>query len=264
MCDKWLAVEQDDGMIERVLPVCNTDALSSYDQLISQHARFNATENHLWLSMLIRPQKSNFTRVQRLSCALALLFLTMIASAMFYRDSANVQPSQVSIGILRFSLTSLYTSFMSILIATIPMIAITMIFKKSRGPKNQGVRGDIEANFLEKIRGRRHNKEKDYRKDSDHYIEFLKENELPLPHWMVYVGWLLLFLSVVVSAFFLILYSMEWGKSKSETWLSTFFLSFFESLFVMDPLNVRALELLTIIDIMYIVYLFDTVWSVYP
>jgi hypothetical protein len=31
---------------------------------------------------------------------------------------------------------------------------------------------------------------------------------------------------------------MEWGKSKSEEWLLCFFLSFFESIFIMDPLKV--------------------------
>ena len=53
-----------------------------------------------------------------------------------------------------------------------------------------------------------------------------------------YLGWLLVVLSCVVSAFFLLLYSIEWGKDKSEAWLATFFLSFTESIFVFDPLKV--------------------------
>ena len=52
------------------------------------------------------------------------------------------------------------------------------------------------------------------------------------------VGWFLVVLSCVASAFFLLLYSIEWGKEKSEAWLATFFLSFTESIFVVDPLKV--------------------------
>ncbi len=39
-------------------------------------------------------------------------------------------------------------------------------------------------------------------------------------------------------AFFVILYSMQWGKERSESWLMSMFLSFFQSLFVVDPLKV--------------------------
>ncbi len=41
---------------------------------------------HLWLSIFVRPRKSYFTRVQRLTCALTLLFLMMITNAMWFQD----------------------------------------------------------------------------------------------------------------------------------------------------------------------------------
>ncbi|KAJ8298362.1 hypothetical protein KUTeg_024893 [Tegillarca granosa] len=37
---------------------------------------------------------------------------------------------------------------------------------------------------------------------------------------------------------------MEWGKPKSEEWLCTFFLSFFESLCLVDPVKVVVMALL--------------------
>lgn len=39
-------------------------------------------------------------------------------------------------------------------------------------------------------------------------------------------------------AFFVILYSMEWGRERSNDWLCSMFMSFFQSLFVVDPLKV--------------------------
>ena len=241
LCDKWLAVEQDDGMVERIIPVTSHQALTSYDQLISEHARFNATENHLWLSMVIRPQQSTFTRVQRLTCAYALLFLTMITSCMFFKSDEEVRPNQVSIGIIKFSLTTLYVSFISILIATVPIFIVTFIFKKSR-PKetanNQSMtkKTDDQIGFNDVKDEDTPEEENDYSEDC---VNFYKEERLPLPHGMVYVGWTILILAILSSAFFVILYSMEFGKTKSEEWLSTFVFSFFESLFVLDPINVR-------------------------
>lgn len=240
LCDKWLAVEQDDGMVERIISVTSHQTLTSYDQLISDHARFNATENHLWLSMIIRPQQSTFTRVQRLTCAYALLFLTMITSCMFFRTDNEVRPNQVSIGIIKFSLTTLYVSFISILIATVPIFIVTFIFKKSR-PKETSNSLDKKKNDRKPFSDVQNEKEaEDEDVFMDDYFNFYKEERLPLPHGMVYVGWTILVLAIVSSGFFVILYSMEFGKTKSEEWLSTFVFSFVESLFVLDPINVRT------------------------
>lgn len=228
-------------MVERIIPVTSHQALTSYDQLISEHARFNATENHLWLSMVIRPQQSTFTRVQRLTCAYALLFLTMITSCMFFKSDEEVRPNQVSIGIIKFSLTTLYVSFISILIATVPIFIVTFIFKKSR-PKEPANNQSMTKKTDDKI-GFNDVKDEDTSEEENDYSEdcvnFYKEERLPLPHGMVYVGWTILILAILSSAFFVILYSMEFGKTKSEEWLSTFVFSFFESLFVLDPINVR-------------------------
>ena len=43
---------------------------------------------------------------------------------------------------------------------------------------------------------------------------------------------------MVVPAFFVILYSLQWGKERSNAWLSTMMLSFVQSLFVIDPLKI--------------------------
>lgn len=133
LCDNWLAAEFSDGMVERVIPVCGRDNLMAFDKLFSQHARFNITENHIWLSLLLRPQHSSFSRVQRLTTLLALLMLTMISNAMFFRSASDeVQPDSVQIGSLRFSLTTVYISMIGILITTPPVLLIATLFRKSK------------------------------------------------------------------------------------------------------------------------------------
>ncbi|XP_021376367.1 uncharacterized protein LOC110465104 isoform X2 [Mizuhopecten yessoensis] len=242
LCDKWLAAERDDGMVERLLPVCGRDNLLTFDKLFSQHARFNLTENHLWLSMIMRPEQSSFSRVQRLSCVLALLFLTMIANAMFFRSEDDVSPNAVSIGFIRFSLTTVYVSFIGILITTPPILLVTYIYKKAKPsyPKNKKLSNKKEKEIRNIFQAKTIMNQNEHFSDS----QFYSVDHLPLPAWSRYIATTIVILAVVTSAFFLILYSMEWGKDKSEEWLSTFVFSFFESLLVVDPFKVIMIAVL--------------------
>ncbi|XP_069123236.1 polycystin family receptor for egg jelly-like isoform X2 [Argopecten irradians] len=243
LCDKWLAAEQDDGMVERLLPVCGRDNLLTFDKLFSQHARFNLTENHLWLSMLMRPEMSSFTRVQRLSCILALLFLTMISNAMFFRsESDQVTPNSVSLGFLRFSLTTVYVSFIGIIITTPPILLVTYIFKKAKPtfPKTKKIDPKKEKELRNIFQTKTIINQNEHFSDS----QFYSVDHLPLPAWSRYIAITIVFLAVISSAFFLILYSMEWGKDKSEEWLTTFVFSFVESLLVVDPFKVIMIAVL--------------------
>lgn len=61
-----------------------------------------------------------------------------------------------------------------------------------------------------------------------------------LPWWCVYVAWCLVFLLVATSGFFTILYSFEWGREKSLSWLISFLFSFFESILLVQPIKVRG------------------------
>ena len=92
-CDKWLALDEDDGRIERVLRVTSEDDPPTSDTLLSSNVSKSFWNDHLWLSVGYRKSRSNFTRVQRLSCCLAILFLTMVSNAMF---SARVTTSRRS------------------------------------------------------------------------------------------------------------------------------------------------------------------------
>ena len=61
----------------------------------------------MWISVAYRPQASNFSRVQRASCALVFIMLSMIANAIYFQ-SINEEnydlPTDVIVGPFRFSL----------------------------------------------------------------------------------------------------------------------------------------------------------------
>lgn len=208
-------------MIERLLPVLDKEN-AGFESVFSQETRTNLTDNHLWLSIVVRPQRSLFTRVQRLSCLMSLLMLTMITNAMFFKsdDEETVTADTVRIGAFRLSLRTAYISVVGVIITVPPLLFITHLFKNARVKRKvskNSVSGDIGRRFDE--------------------IEVIEEAKLP--HWCVYIAWLIVALSILIPAFFLILYSMKWGKDKSEEWLTTFVLSFLESLLVVDPLKVN-------------------------
>jgi len=62
-----------------------------------------------------------------------------------------------------------------------------------------------------------------------------------LPYQFIYVAWFLVAVTTFLCAFFIMLYSMEWGKKKSEEWVTTFLMSFIESVFCLDPVKVHPL-----------------------
>ncbi|KAM6430104.1 polycystin-1-like protein 3 [Liasis olivaceus] len=59
-----------------------------------------------------------------------------------------------------------------------------------------------------------------------------------LPWWAVFVGWFLVILTSGVSGFFTMLYGLHYGKDNSIKWLISMAISFFESLFITQPLKV--------------------------
>ena len=61
---------------------------------------------------------------------------------------------------------------------------------------------------------------------------------LMLPHWCVYIAWLLVATMSGVSTFITFSYSMEWGREKSIAWLSAMFLSVGQSIMLVQPFKV--------------------------
>lgn len=187
--------------------ITGKDVLNS-SRLWPMWLRRKLTDDHIWISVLSRPTRSVFTRVQRVSCCLSLITTSMLASAMFYRTTADESKDKViSFGPLKFSLQQLWIGAMSgLVVVPINFLIMTIFRKCSRNPNS-------------------------------------KEKKL-LPSFFIYVAWILIFLSVSISCFFVLLYSLEWGKEKSEEWLTAMLISFIQSITLIQPIKVRIREIL--------------------
>jgi polycystin 1L2 len=225
-------------MLDRIIAVSTPDIVS-FNTRLSDETQTQMTEHHLWLSLFMRPQQSKFTRVQRLSCILALLCLIMISNAMFFQSSDEIKNvDQVTLGPFKFSFSSFYVSCIGILISTPPVIFAAFVFRHVRSRKSAAYSISDSQNC-----GKKCNSESiGSRTQTDG--EIFKAKRDKLPHWVYYLAWIVIALAIVSSSFFLVLYSMEWGKAKSEEWLLSFAFSFLESLIIVDPAKVIFLVMI--------------------
>ncbi|XP_078688578.1 polycystin family receptor for egg jelly-like isoform X2 [Branchiostoma floridae x Branchiostoma belcheri] len=98
LCDKWFAVEEGDGKVERIFPVASDRELKRFKTIFSSKTGAGFRDDHLWFSVLGRPAYSTFSRVQRVSCCLSLLLCTMLANIMFFGTGDSFQkPPAVNI-----------------------------------------------------------------------------------------------------------------------------------------------------------------------
>ncbi|XP_053382148.1 uncharacterized protein LOC123562231 [Mercenaria mercenaria] len=144
LCNRWLACEEDDGMVDRILPVAGIEDLVAFKQLFSSSVRKKLTSDHLWLSVFSRPTRSSFTRVQRISCCMSLLFLTMITNAMWFKSDGEAEHAQNSgkqtvslkIGPISFTLQQVFISLASTIIVFPPSFLLITFFRRTKQKKN--------------------------------------------------------------------------------------------------------------------------------
>lgn len=182
-------------------------------------------DGHLWFSIFSRPPNSNFTRVQRLSCCLCLLCCTMITSAMFYNMGGDgPSPFSIHIGSLVIDLKQFVIALQSSLIIVPVNVAIVQIFRNLRPKQSK------KDKYSEETETDSQDKENEEAKPKG-----------KLPHWFIYIAYLLCYLASAASTFFTLLYSIQWGKEKSTEWVIAMVTAFLQSVLLLQPVKVLVL-----------------------
>ena len=196
---QWFALERGDGRIERLLELA-PNQLDFSREVVTRWCK-GLTETHIWVSVVAKPKRSRFTRVQRASCCLSVLLTAMLANAMFYElNGKSVQVIQI--GPLKFSWRQVIIGIESALL--VAPINILLVFLFQKGPEK--TRSESTCCSKDK--------------------------------WFIYLAWFFLFCSCAVSASFTMLYSLIWGKSISAQWLSSMFISFTQDVTITEPVKV--------------------------
>lgn len=235
VCDDWLAVDESDGKIERTIYPASKKELTKFNVLFTSEVRKNLTDGHIWFSVVTRPPRSIFTRVQRLTCCLSILMTTMVANAMFYEVGKYETPKNaIRIMGFSFSIRQVSIGIMSSLVVFPANLIIVTIFRKVKPKenrytlKNENVSTDnIDVEAGEETEGQKKPPAK-----------------FALPHWFVYVAYGVAFVATCTSATFVILYGMQFGAEKSGQWLSSMTISFLQDVLFVQPIKVFVLATL--------------------
>lgn len=137
LCYRWFACDEDDGQVERIIPVAGKEELKEFTYLFRNRAKKDFSDAHLWFSIALRPPRSQFTRVQRVSCCLAILLCTMLANVMWY-DVPQTKNNTVIFesGFIRVTWHAVVVGFYSSLIVFPINLCIVQIFRSlERRPK---------------------------------------------------------------------------------------------------------------------------------
>ena len=215
--NRWLAVEKEDGLIEVTV---NNRSFVPFSSLVTSRFGRKLADSHLWMSVFGKACSNTFTRVQRASCCLSVLFSAMIANAMFYNIGGESEEA-IQVGPFKFSLRQIIVGVQSGLIVAPVNILIVFLFKSS---KPRGKKGDKY-------------------KEIDHaqqLVNKVSETGCMLPHFCVYFAWFLCFTTTLAAAAFTLFYSLMWGKEVAEQWLSSILISNGQDIFVVEPTKVMV------------------------
>ncbi|XP_069977559.1 polycystin family receptor for egg jelly [Penaeus vannamei] len=272
VANKWFAVEHDDGQIDRLIAVAGKEQITEFKHLFNTTKNKNIADGHLWFSVFLRPPRSRFTRCQRVGSCFALLFLSMLANAMWY----DVVPEQTGTGGLQlgpFSLSpeQIGVGIMANLVVFPPSILIVFIFRRSPPKKlrknriNEAVKKSkkaseptpdrpdsarsnvslVEAEEQVAREGEEGDGEEGREEEEDEVqTKQKKRKKFTLPWWCVYIGWLLVLACIAASCFFLLMYGIMFGNSKATKWLTTLVVSFFSSVLLVQPLKIFLIAML--------------------
>ncbi|XP_078573094.1 polycystin-1-like protein 2 [Branchiostoma floridae x Branchiostoma japonicum] len=137
LSNRWFAIDEGDGKIDRIIPTSVEKDITKFHNLFLAKSSRDMNDGHLWFSVAGRPARSPFTRVQRLSCCLTLLYSTMLTNIMFFGRGDDFDPPEP----LRFaglkinppiSLPQLMIGIQSAAIILPVNLLIAFLFRNSR------------------------------------------------------------------------------------------------------------------------------------
>ncbi|CAF1272127.1 unnamed protein product [Adineta ricciae] len=234
ICQKWFAVEKDDGKIQRILPVASEMEKHEFRHVLSKRAYSCISDSHLWFSIFSRPPSSHFTRVQRCTCCFVLLFVSMFLNIMYY-DLANetkasdpTKSLSLTFGTLCITHQQIIVGVIVELFALLPSFLLVQMFRRIRCRQKQT--STLRSTF-QKIQAN---------SKSNETVE-RKNKRKTLPWWFIFIAYGICIVLVGVSIVFICGRGIEFGDLKTGQWLTSIFSGFLSSILLVQPLKILFL-----------------------
>ena len=98
ICEQWLAVEKDDGRLDRLIKSAGHKEKTELTYLMKKETKSKLSDSHLWFSLVARPVESTFGRLDRLTCCFVLLVISMMANIVYYGTDTSSNPNALKLG----------------------------------------------------------------------------------------------------------------------------------------------------------------------
>ena len=206
LCEKWFAVEKEDGLIGRILPVCGDKQKKEFKYLFGEQTKQNMKDGHLWFSVLARPVQSTFTRLDRLTCGFVLLFMTMLMNILYYGIDKSPTRNGLKIGPLNITPEQIGIGVITNLVIFPPSFLLIQMFRRSLNRKAIKIKKN--------------------------------KAKLKFPWWVKIIAYILSFIICGISSFFIVVNGIQFGDEKVTKWLTSLFTSFFTSILITQPIQV--------------------------
>uniref|UniRef100_UPI00398F81D5 polycystin-1-like protein 2 n=1 Tax=Pristiophorus japonicus TaxID=55135 RepID=UPI00398F81D5 len=138
LCNSWLAIDVGDCLLDKAFPVATEMDLKRFSNLFFMKTAKDFRDGHIWYSVLNRPPRSPFTRVQRVSCCFSLLLCTMLTSIIFWGVPKDPAQQKMDLGKIEFTWQEVVIGFESSLLMFPINLLIVQIFRNIR-PRSKGV-----------------------------------------------------------------------------------------------------------------------------
>nr|XP_047125060.1 polycystic kidney disease protein 1-like 2 isoform X1 [Hydra vulgaris] len=234
MAKCWVAIDKGDCLLDVTIPVSASDELTHFNYKFTTRVRNDFFEKHLWFSIFTRPPRSIFNRCERLSVAVLLVVVQMTASTMFYGKVSNDPAINNKVLGINFSWQQIYVALISACI-TVPVEIIFVHVFHLINPyyKFALKKKDIESNTCSTF------DENNFKK------EIQKKKVFYLPYWAKYVTWSFCVIAILSCSCVVLLYGMSFGNKKSLDWLISVILSMVNDVFVMQPIKIFIIAIIT-------------------
>ncbi|XP_041368276.1 polycystic kidney disease protein 1-like 2 isoform X2 [Gigantopelta aegis] len=231
--NEWLSVDKGLATLQADIPAVE-DAIfvkKRFYQFMQTSSR-NFRDGHIWVSIFSKRPSSNFTRIQRLTCALCILLSTMLTNIMFHGIPRGDAEDQIDYGDFHLSLVDFVIGIESALIVFPVNMIVILLFRLTKPKPDTVLMSEEPVDDKMKL---------DEKKKSIF-------SKLRLPWYFLYVAYFVAFTTALICSYFVMLYGLKYGYNKSVAWLVSFFTSFFQSAFITEPVKVFAVAfLLTLI-----------------
>ncbi|XP_062032025.1 polycystin-1-like protein 2 [Lepus europaeus] len=151
LCNSWLSVDVADCVLDRVFPVATEQDRKQFSHLFFMKTSAGFQEGHLWYSIFSCSARSNFTRVQRVSCCFSLLLCTMLTSIMFWGIPKDPAEQKMDLGKVEFTWQEVVIGLESSVLMFPINLLIVQIFRHTRPRATQaqspGKRDSVTPNL---------------------------------------------------------------------------------------------------------------------